>query len=93
MSIPKYCTLLLLINALLTSLLSVFVGTLLCKAEGPGPLSLTTGLVARIWWFHHLDPPSVSGREPKPRSKLLQAQAMQDQEKQMGDNSKNLIVK
>ena len=43
------CTLFLPIHALLASLLSVFVGTLFCKAEGPGPLSLTTGLVARVW--------------------------------------------
>ena len=92
-SIPKHCTLFLLINALLTSLLSVFVGTLSCKAEGAGPLSLTTGLGARIWWFHHLDPPLVSGWELKPRSKPLQAQATQDQEKQLGDYSKSLIVK
>ena len=32
----------------LVSLLSVLVGILLCKGEGPGPLSLTTGLAARI---------------------------------------------
>ena len=29
---------------------------LFCKAEGPGPLSLTTCLVARIWSFHHCYP-------------------------------------
>ena len=39
----------LLINTLFASLLSLFAGILSCKAEGPGPLSLTTGLVARIW--------------------------------------------
>lgn len=38
-----------------------------------GALSLTTGLVARIWCFQHHDPASVSGWEPKPHFKLLQA--------------------
>ena len=36
-SIHAYCTLLLLISPLLVSLLSVFVVTLFCKAEEPGP--------------------------------------------------------
>ena len=36
-----YCTLFLLINTLLASLLFVFVEILFHKAEGPGPLSLT----------------------------------------------------
>ena len=45
----------LLINTLLTSLLCVFVEVLFCKDVGPVPLSLTTGLVARIWYFHHHD--------------------------------------
>ena len=31
----------LFINTLLVSLLSIFVGILSCKAEGPGPFSLT----------------------------------------------------
>ena len=83
----------LLRNTLLASLLFVFVEILFYKAEGPGPLSLITGLVARIWWFHHLDPPLISGWELKPRSKPLQAQATRDQEKQLGDYNKSLIVK
>ena len=37
------------------SLLSVFVEILFCKAIGPGSLSLTTGLVARIWCFYCYD--------------------------------------
>ena len=40
-----YCTFFLLRNTLLASLLFVFVEILFYKAEGPGPLSLTTGLV------------------------------------------------
>ena len=49
-------TLFLLINTSLASLLSVFVETFFCKTEGPGPLSLTYGLVARIWCSHCSDP-------------------------------------
>ena len=64
----------LLINILLASLLSVFVD----KAEGPGPLSLTTGLVPGIWCFHRRDIASLSGWEPKTCSKPLQAEATQD---------------
>ena len=48
----------LLINTV--SLLSIFVGILFCKAEGPGPLSLTTGLGARILRFYCLDPASYN---------------------------------
>ena len=55
-SIRMYCTLFPLINTSLTSLLSVFVEILFCKAEGPGPLSLTTGRVARVWSFHCCEP-------------------------------------
>ena len=32
-----------------------FWGILFCKAKGPGSLSLTTGLVARIWCSHYRD--------------------------------------
>ena len=39
------------INTLPVSPLSIFVGILFCKAEGPGPLSLTTDLVTGIWCF------------------------------------------
>ena len=53
------------LNTLLASLLSVFVRILSCKAKGPGPLSLTTGLVARISCCHHCEPASISGWEPK----------------------------
>ena len=51
------CTILffLLINTLLASLISILVEILFCKAKGPGPLSLTTGLVARIWCFYCYD--------------------------------------
>ena len=56
MSIHTYCILFfLLINTLLASLISILVEILFCKAKGPGPLSLTTGLVARIWCFYCYD--------------------------------------
>ena len=51
----------LLINIPHASLLSDFMEILLCKAEGLGPLSLTTGLVARIWGSYHSDLASISG--------------------------------
>ena len=51
----------LLINTLLVSLLFVFVGILFCKVQEPGPLSLTTGLVVKIWHSQHLNPASVFG--------------------------------
>ena len=44
------------------------------KAEGPESLSLTTGLVARIWCSHHHHLASISGWKPKCCSKPLQAQ-------------------
>ena len=67
------------INTLLASLLSIFVEILFCKAEEPRSLSLTTGLVARIWCSHHHDPDSISAWKPKPHFKLFQAEATQDQ--------------
>ena len=68
-----------------TSLLSIFVGIFICKANRPGPLSLTTGLVGRIWCFHCHNLTSVSGWELKLRSKPLQAEATWDQKCQPGD--------
>ena len=38
-------------------------GNSFLHSRRPGPLSLITGLVARIWCFHHRVPASVSGRE------------------------------
>ena len=52
---------------------------LFCRAEGPGPLSVTTGLVAMIQCFHCGNPALISGWEPKPRSKTLQAEDTRDQ--------------
>ena len=69
----------LLINTLLALLLSVFLEILFCKAKGPGPLSLTAGLVAKTWCSHSLDSAPVCGWESKPRSKLLQAKSTRDQ--------------
>ena len=40
-----------------------------CKKEALA----SDGLVVRIWCFHHHDPASISGWEPKPPFKLLQA--------------------
>ena len=37
------------------------MGILFCKAEGSGPLSVTTGLVARIWCYLGHNPASFSG--------------------------------
>ena len=73
----NYTLLFLLINTLLISVLSIFVGILFCKAEGPGPLSLTTDLVARIWCFHCCFPATISW-EPKPCSKPLPTEATRD---------------
>ena len=55
---------------------TVFVEILPCKAEGPGSLSLTTGLGAR---FHGWNPVPSSDWEPKPCSKPLLAEATWDQ--------------
>ena len=79
MSIHIYCTLFLLINTLLSSLLFVFMEILFFKAQEPGPLPLTAGLVAKHWCFYHCDPTSISSWEPGPCSKPLQAAATQDQ--------------
>ena len=54
------------LTALLPPLLSVFVGILFCKAEGSGPLWLTTSLVARIWCFHCCDPAQPLAGKPSP---------------------------
>ena len=53
---------------LLVSLLSVFVEILFCKAEWPGPLSLTSGLLVRIWCFHYCDPAQSLLGNPGPTS-------------------------
>ena len=47
-------------NTLLALLPSTFVEIISCKAEGSRPLSLTTGLVVRIWCSHSCDPTSIS---------------------------------
>ena len=65
-----------------SSLLSDFVEILFCKVKEPGPLSLTTGLVARIWCFHHCNLALITGWESKPCSKPLQATQDQLEEKQ-----------
>ena len=58
----------LLKNYSLASLLSFFVEILFFKAEGPEPLSLTTGLMVRIWSFHHQDPIQSLSGNPSPIS-------------------------
>ena len=68
----------LLINTLLDSLLPLSVGILFCKAEGTGwALSLTNGLASMIWCSHRHDLTPISGQEPKPCFKLLQAKPTQ----------------
>ena len=52
---------------------------LLCKGEELGLLSLTTGLLAKVWCSHPCGLTSISGQEPKSLFKLLQAEATQDQ--------------
>ena len=56
----------LLINSLLTSLLSIFVEALLCKVKGPGPLSLATGLAVRSWRFYCPHQPQSVAANPGP---------------------------
>ena len=68
----------LLINTLLVSLLSVFVGILFLQSRTARALSLTTGLVARIRCSHCRDPTSITGRELKSCFKPLQAKATRD---------------
>ena len=68
----------LLINTLLISPLSIFEEIISCKAKGQGPLTLTTDLGARIWYFHCHTLVSISGWEPTPCSKPLQAEATRD---------------
>ena len=75
-------TLFLLINTYLQHSLavlpSVFVETLFCKDEGPGPLSLTTSLVARIWCFHCSDPAQYLAGKPRPAPSCSRLMATQD---------------
>ena len=53
----------------------MFMEVFSCKSEVPGPLSLTTGQVARIWSFNHLNLALISGWEPKTHFKQLQAKS------------------
>ena len=83
---PPMClsthTFFLLINTLLVSLLSVFVGILFRKAKGPGPchwLLVPGGLVARIQRSYCHGPTSISGWKPKTCFKPLQAEASRGQ--------------
>ena len=58
----------LLINPLLVLLISIFVGIFFLQSQQTRALSLTTGLVARIWFSHCHHLISVSGWEWKPPS-------------------------
>ena len=58
----------------------MFVRIIFHKVKGPRPLSLTTGLVARIWCFHHCNG-HQSVLDSKPHSKPLQAEATEDENK------------
>ena len=55
----------LLINTSLASLLSICVEILFCKAEGLGPLSLTTALMAGIWRSPHHEPAQPLAGNPR----------------------------
>ena len=92
-SIHTYYTSFFLINTLLVSLLSVFVGILFLQSHRARALSLTTGLVARTQCSHRLDPTSITGQELKPLLKAPQAEATQDQREQRrcGNNFLNEI--
>ena len=59
---------------------------LLCKGEELRLLSLTTGLLAKVWCSHPCGLTSISGQEPKSCFKLLKAEATQDQ------TDRNLII-
>ena len=72
LSRPVY--LFLLINNLIRIMTLLLVEILFCKTRGPGPLSLPTGLVAGSGALTAWTQP-LSGWEPKPGSKLLQAKA------------------
>ena len=65
-------SLLLLINTVLLSLFSLFVGILLLQSWKARSWSLTTGLEARTWCSYCGDPTSLSGEGPET---LLQATA------------------
>ena len=67
--LSTYSVLCSLLNTLFASLLSIFVEIIFCKAKRPGSLSLTIGLVASIYCFHHCDPAQAP-------SKPLQAEAI-----------------
>ena len=67
---------LLLINTCFTAF--CLCGNSFLQSQRARALSLTTGLVARIWRFHCHDPALVSGWEPKCCSKQLQAEATRD---------------
>ena len=74
------CTVLffLLINTFTCFTAFCLHGNSLLQSQRARALSLTTGLVARIWRFHCHDPALVSGWEPKCCSKQLQAEATRD---------------
>ena len=62
--IYTYCTFFLLINTYFTTFRRC--GNSFLQRRGPGPFSLTTGLVARIWCFHHHDPAQSLAGNPSP---------------------------
>ena len=41
-------------------------GNSFLQSRGPGPFSLTTGVVARIWCFHHHDPAQFLAEKTSP---------------------------
>ena len=77
-SIHTHCTLFPL-NKYLLHYFPSFSKFFFAQSKESQPLPLTTGLVARIWCFHYCDLILISGWEPKPYSKPLQAAVTQDQ--------------
>ena len=77
-----------------TSLLSIFVGIFFCKAKGPGPFSLTTGLVGRIRCFHCRNLTSTSGWNPSPAPShcRLRPPEIQSVSQEMGSKEKELFT-
>ena len=62
-------------NKYLTCSTTYFLcGNSFLQSWRPGPLSLTTGLLARLWCSHRCNPTSISGWEPQPFWELLQAE-------------------
>ena len=69
------CTVLFYSNKYLTCSTTYFrCANFFLQSWRPGPLSLTAGLLARLWCSHRCNPTSISGLESQPFWELLQAE-------------------